>query len=140
MDGRMLVDAAVAALVGDFSDVTVYEEIVEQGFSRPCFFVSAEEREEALLNDRAARSFQLNVLYHGEGRPPDRAAASDMAAALAVTLEWLDVDGLPRRIQAGGWECGEDGTLHWKGEYRGHVFKRIPQVKMKTLEKGIRTR
>lgn len=138
MDVKAVVDAAAIGLALAFPGKTVYAEKVEQGFERPCFFVSATEAESPLMGERAARTLRLAVDYHGEEEELAREEAAEIGARLALVLEWLEIGNLPKRAQAMGHECDEGGSLHWKADYLGHVFKHRPQEKMRVLHKELK--
>lgn len=138
MNAQEVLDAVIAAIMTMDAQARIYAETIPQGFSRPCFFVSANQREIPLMGQRYLRSFDVRVLWF----PPDKESASQdsrlVGDALTMALEWIEVNGLPRRAAKISIQTHErDGGLEFSAEYAAHIFKRMDTEKMAVLEHHI---
>lgn len=140
MTAAQITDSIVARLLECSTVENIYTEQMEQGFKRPCFFVSTDVQEQPLMNERAEQAFSVRILWYPVKGGYTREDSQDMAEWLSSALEWIDVEKIPKRVDSMKYECRDkDGTLVFQTGYRTHIRKQKPQTKMGTLSVESRT-
>lgn len=134
MTSQTLIDAAGAAIGQQFPEEKIYNEVIEQGFERPCFFISASQKERPLLGERFGRTIELEIAHLcPEGEQASRENREILEEMINI-LQSLEVDGRPRRpldIQSENKQ--EQGKIQVKARYSIHILRGQQSEKMGSL-------
>lgn len=137
MNDQLLLDASAAAILDAFPGAKIYTEKIPQGFLRPCFFIDVKCSEKALMQDRCERTLSLTIRYYPEKKQDGRGQAQEVLNELFAVMEWVELDGLPKRMEKPTGKIDDENTVEFLADYRFHVFKRHPIDKMRKLKQDI---
>lgn len=139
MTTQQVLDALIAAIHAIAPHARFYTESIPQGFTRPCFFMDIRQKDFPLMDRRFRREFSVTIQFFPEKGNAMREKAQEMADQLTLFLEWVEVEGLPRRFFGSKSQIENDGTLKFECKYKNDLIKCVPIDKMQTLKKNIST-
>lgn len=112
-----IIDGVCKRLAEEFGEgYRVYTENVEQGFTEPCFFVSATSVQMTPIlcrgtTGRYSRKQGVNVTFYPEQGDDVRNEVYSVAERLIDVLEYIDADGLTRGTEIRGEFIGESPEM-----------------------------
>lgn len=134
MTSQQTLSAAALCISEIFPDSPVYAERIPQGFSRPCFFITACESEKPLAGQRVALRVEITVARYAGADEDAATVGREAAQTLSLALEWLRVDERPRHCLAMSSSTDtEKGITTFKFAYAAHLFKKRDETLMRRL-------
>ncbi|HBJ1645655.1 UNVERIFIED_ORG: hypothetical protein B2H98_16380 [Clostridium botulinum] len=116
----------------NFHEINIYDDVMEQGFTKPCFFVqvlSSKQVKELNRRYKEVIYFDVNYLSNKESINLDY---FNMADTLYKTLEYIEIDNKKYRVSNKEHEISE-GILHFKFQVKFNLLKIIEEVNMNEM-------
>lgn len=122
------------SLDNEFTNITIYNEEVKQGFEEPCFYVSClNPTSELFLNKRYFRTNLFCIQYFPKETESKNAECNDVLEKLYDCLELVDISGgLVRGTKMKGEVIDE--VLNFFVHYDMFVYKDEVKDKMEILK------
>lgn len=120
-----IVNGISNAIYSEFPNVSIYTESVEQGLSKPCFFIfPLNPSESPLIDNRAIRKIPFVIQYLTKNESEIHSVAENLFSTLR-RIELLDgnqINGLNLKYEM------KDGVLHFFVEYMPIVYYIKPKA------------
>lgn len=134
------VQKALIAMIKEMEpSATIYTEKIPQGFIRPCYFMKVDQNDKALMNERFERTFTIQISYYPKNQEQPREEAKRKMEMLSLCLEWIDINGRPRRMMQVKQSIKEDHTLLFETGYKCYLTRTMTHDKMEHLKQIIQT-
>lgn len=139
MTTQDVLDAIISTILDWDNQAIIYTETIPQGFARPSYFIDITQSEKTLMRTRLQREFSITIQFYPPKNNGARENALKIADQLSMILEWIDIDGRPRRFFDCQYHLLEDHTVKFECRYACHLMRQENYQKMQTLTKNIET-